>query len=119
MLIEFAALATNVSVGQLVLRSIEVAHCGDVAFDEPSWDEFARILQGSSPAQRLGLPDDTPPAELLARAAAAADAWKRRATGPLTSLLMAEIAEHAARAYEVICSTLHIVSLDAIHHRAT
>lgn len=119
MLIEFAALAANVSVDLLVLRAIEVAHCGDVAFDDQAWDELARILWGSSPAQRLGFPDDTPTAELLARAAAAADAWKRRATGPLTSLLMAESAEHAARAYEVICSTLHFVRSDAINHRAT
>jgi hypothetical protein len=71
-------------------------------------DEAERLLgsDGGSPAQRLGLPADTGPADLRAAALAALSAWRRRAESPLAGRMQADAARTVVRSCEGILAGL-------------
>jgi hypothetical protein len=76
--------------------------------DEDQAAEMARILggYGTSPAARLGLPPETPPAELRAAALASVRRWMRVAEHPLSPARLRSAARSVARSCDGVLAAL-------------
>jgi hypothetical protein len=94
--------------GLAELELLARARSADSPLPEERRPEAERLLgaEGTGPAARLGLPGDTPHAELRATARAALDRWRAVAGDPLAGRGSADAAEVVVRSCEALLAEL-------------
>ena len=88
------------------LRLLHLLFTGAVDMTEDEHREIDRLTSGGEPAERLGVePDESADVE-RATALARLEAWRTRATHPLTDRVTAEACEIVAHSYERLFARL-------------
>ncbi len=85
-----------------LLRLLHLVLSGRVALAADERAEIDRLCGSGSPAERAGLADGAPAAEVRQAAVAGIERWRSRAGNPLSDRQTIEAAEIVSRAYEEI-----------------